>query len=416
MRFIWDVYSDQPYPLKNKALKKIMRFKVWPDHLKVGLTNILVTPLVFLNYFWVKQKTPKTDEFFGLGVNIDREPDTVVKMVNELGVDHLLIRFPLCKIDQLESYLSFVKRFQGKKIVLNLLQSRDLIENPQEFEKALTIVFRKFAPWVEAFQVANAVNRTKWGFFSIDEYLRFYQVAYQLKKKKFREVTLIGPSVIDFEFHLILRALFHLYPIRFEKINTLLYVDRRGAPEKSHLGLNLQRKIKVLASMLALSPRAGPDILITETNWPITGTSPYAPTSENECVAERVYTNYMVRYYLLALATGYIKTVYWHQLIAPGYGLVDNREGIRKRGAYKAFYTMIRLLKGAKLEKFEESHSHYTMLFVKGNKEIEAHWSLKPKRLQTNNHQVISIYGESLMQKDIELGEAVVYVMRDFSR
>ena len=76
---------------------------------------------------------------------------------------------------------------------------------------------------------------------------------------------------------------------------------------------------------------------------------------------------------------------------------------------------MIQLLKGAKLEKFEENQSHYTMLFVKGNKEIEVHWSLKSKGLQTNNHQVISIYGESLMQKDIELGESVVYLIRDFS-
>ena len=189
MRFIWDGYSDQPYPLKDKALKKTMRLKVWFDHLKVGLTNLLVAPVVFLNYFRGKPKISKTDEFFGLGVNIDREPDIAVRMVKELGVDHVLIRFPLCKTCQLESYLSFVKKFQGKKIVLNLLQSRDLIENPQEFEKVLTTVFRKFAPWVDAFQVANAVNRTKWGFFSIDEYLRFYQVAYQLKEKNFKEIT-----------------------------------------------------------------------------------------------------------------------------------------------------------------------------------------------------------------------------------
>ena len=72
---------------------------------------------------------------------------------------------------------------EDNKKMLQDLQSRKLIENPQELEKVLAIVFRKFAPWVEAFQIANAVNRTKWGFFSIDEYLRFYQVAYQLKKK-----------------------------------------------------------------------------------------------------------------------------------------------------------------------------------------------------------------------------------------
>ena len=79
-----------------------------------------------------------------------------------------------------------------------------------------------------------------------------------------------------------------------------------------------------------------------ETNWPITGTAPYAPTSETECVSEEEYADFMVRYHLLAFASQHASSVYWHQLIAPGYGLIDNRDGIRNRiTSYNVCYTKL---------------------------------------------------------------------------
>jgi hypothetical protein len=50
----------------------------------------------------------------------------------------------------------------------------------------------------------------------------------------------------------------------------------------------------------------------------------------------------MIDYFSIAKSSGKVSKVFWHQLIAPGYGLVDNRDGkIRKT---KAFYEFKKLL------------------------------------------------------------------------
>jgi hypothetical protein len=50
----------------------------------------------------------------------------------------------------------------------------------------------------------------------------------------------------------------------------------------------------------------------------------------------------MKEYFDIALKTNKISKVFWHQLIAPGYGLVDNRDGkIRKTKAFYEFKKML---------------------------------------------------------------------------
>jgi len=51
------------------------------------------------------------------------------------------------------------------------------------------------------------------------------------------------------------------------------------------MGLDLVSKIHLLFALATLSPKSTNDIYITETNWPISNTAPYAPTSEKECVS-----------------------------------------------------------------------------------------------------------------------------------
>ncbi|MBE8190443.1 MAG: hypothetical protein HAW58_06295 [Candidatus Thioglobus sp.] len=51
---------------------------------------------------------------------------------------------------------------------------------------------------------------------------------------------------------------------------------------------------------------------------------------------------YMQEYFAIATKTNKIQSIYWHQLIAPGYGLVDNRGGkIRKTPAFYVFKNII---------------------------------------------------------------------------
>jgi len=106
---------------------------------------------------------------------------------------------------------------------------------------------------------------------------------------------------------------------------------------------DLSRKIDLLYSLTRLGPAAATDrIYVTETNWPLSGTAPWAPTSEKECVDEASYAQYLQEYYQIAAASGKIERVYWHQLIAPGYGLVDSRgESLRKREAFFVFRELL---------------------------------------------------------------------------
>jgi hypothetical protein len=105
---------------------------------------------------------------------------------------------------------------------------------------------------------------------------------------------------------------------------------------------DLKNKIEFLDTIVRSSAKAENHIYLTEVNWPISGTAPYAPTSEKECVSENLYTQYMLEYFDIAKKTGKIEKIFWHQLIAAGYGLVDDREGkLRKRDAFYAFKQMI---------------------------------------------------------------------------
>ncbi len=334
--FFWDGYSDQPHVLKDKAYKKRMRALQWKEYLKTFFTALFVLPVAFLHMKFRTQKAPKAFDL-GLCVNLDKGEEQVA-LVEELGVKHLLCRFPLWEMQNIEKYVAFLKRFgEDKHCVLCIMQDREHIEDLELSSLHVRKVFELFSPFVREFQIGNAINRAKWGFFSVGEYLRFYACIQALKDKEFPKLSLLGPSIIDFEYHYTARALFNGFNVRFDKHTSLLYVDRRGAPSNTQLGFNTLDKINLLSSLCALSSKSSDDIYITEVNWPLSNTAPYAPTSEKECVSETDYATFLKAYIRTAKKSGKVRKLFWHQLIAPGYGLVDNREGIRKREGFYAF-------------------------------------------------------------------------------
>jgi hypothetical protein len=345
--FIWDKYSDQPYPIKDKVYKKNMRKKHIFDYIPLILTNLIIFPLSIILIPFFKGNNPKKQnlkKFYGIGV--DYEKSSIQKeLVEELGVKEILIRMPLWKISQVDDYVEFAKSFgKDKTILLNILQDREHIENTELLSKDIDIIFKKFSPYVKEYQLGNAINRTKWGFFSMKEYLVWYQQIQNIRDNNYKDLKLIGSSVIDFEYHYTIRTLFNFFDIRYDKFSSLLYVDRRGAPSNRQMIIfDTANKINMLFSILKLSSKSSNDIYITEVNWPLSNTAPYAPTSEKECVSENDYAKYMIEYLDTAKKSNKIKKVFWHQLIASGYGLVDNRDSkIRKT---KAFYEFKRLIK-----------------------------------------------------------------------
>lgn len=50
----------------------------------------------------------------------------------------------------------------------------------------------------------------------------------------------------------------------------------------------------------------------------------------------------MTDYYRIAWQSGWVEKVYWWELISPGYGLVDHRDGVlRKLPSYYAFKALL---------------------------------------------------------------------------
>lgn len=372
--FEWDKYSDQPYPIRDKKVKKEIYKKTVFDTLKLAGTNILLFPFITarFGYSLVQNKTVSTKNFFGMSVNLDKEPDLTPEFIKELGVDDLLIRLPLSDIENLDKYKAFIEQFDGYNILVNILQDRRHIEDKNLLKKSITSIFKTLD--VKEYQIGNAINRKKWAFFTMDEYMQFYNVVQDIRDGRFQNIKLLGSSVIDFEYHFSLRTLFNFYNIHFDAFTSLLYVDRRGNPLNTQMGLDLIGKIKLLYSIVNLSPKSNNEIIITEVNWPILDTAPYAPTSERECISLDDYTQYMIQYYLMVLSTGMISRVYWHQLVAPGYGLIDNREGIAKYPAFDAYKTMVSHLKDSELVEFDFAKELKYMKF-KGKKNIKVTWS-----------------------------------------
>jgi hypothetical protein len=345
MIFKWDHYSDQPYPIKDKEFKKNIRKKNIFEYISTLLTNMVFFPLAILAMpFFKSKKNIENKKFYSMGVDF-KHGNIQKQLIDELGVKSVLIRFPLAHIDKIKEYLDFVKTYTNDdiEVVLNILQNRDHIENDTVLKINMNLVFKTFAPYVQKYQIGNAINRSKWGFFSIAEYMLWYQKIQELKNTKYPELLLMGSSVIDFEYHYTIRTLFNFLSIKFDIFTALLYVDRRGSPYNTQMFIfNTKQKISMLYSMVRLSPKVSNEIYITEVNWPLKGTAPYAPTSEYECVDEDTYSKYMFEYYDIARKTNKIDRIYWHQLIAPGYGLVDNRNGnIRKTKAFFTFKEMI---------------------------------------------------------------------------
>ncbi|NQZ29847.1 MAG: hypothetical protein HRU06_01180 [Oceanospirillaceae bacterium] len=412
-KFKWDHHSDQPYQLADKSYKKAMKKKHRADIWLLLVTNLFYFPLALIAAFFIKGKKVKRDKFFGLCVNLDKG-DQQQQLIAELGCQQLQIRLPLADIDNLDKYVAFREEFAHCEVLINVLQDRNHIENHSLLLENTRKIFNAFAGSVATFQIGNAINRTKWGFFSVAEYLSFYQQVQQLRDSEFPDIKLVGPAVIDYEYHFTIRALFNGYRIKFDKLAALLYVDRRGAPENTQTGIfDTTRKIDFLYALAKLSGKSSDEIIISEANWPLSNTAPWAPTSETECIDEEDYANYLLRYYLLAFASDKVESVYWHQLIASGYGLVDAREGLVKRGAFYVFKTMLAQLQGSCVVSFRKEGDAHHLICSKADSVIEVLWnSGEQQQSLITEHRVIDKMGEALTG-DIFIGQSPIYLIRD---
>lgn len=352
----WHAPSDQPFRIGDRALKRRLRRAALAEYGRVALTATLAAPLIGLRLREVlatmrPSELPPRD-FVGIAITPGSAPDDeLVALVRDLGVRRLLMRVPVWHRDRLPAYRRFLDRFPDADVLVAVPQDRDAVCRPEWWRADLRAILATFAGRVSDFQIGQAINRTKWGCAHLGEAFDLFEAAESLRAE-FPGVRLVGPGLIDFEPLPMLRALLTLRRFRFDAVAALLYVDRRGAPTNTQYGwFDLRRKIAFQAAVAGLSPRLRPRdrhrLWITETNWPLAGTGEAAPTSPGECVSEEEQATYLRAYFQQAYATGLVERVYWWQLVATGYGLVDPRGGtLRRRPAFE----MLRRIVGGEVE------------------------------------------------------------------
>lgn len=435
-KFLWDYFSDQPHTLKDKKFKNQLYKKGLWQFFKSSFCLPLLPPLILTSFF--RKQAIQKDVRKGIGLAVHVESDLPEKkivsnellraMVEELGVNQLIVRIPLANIDQLDIYLKHIDNLmkEGREIVVNILQCRLLLDQPKELEKALLKVFSAIKNKVQYIQVGNAYNRRKWGFIHFGEYHDFFQLAQKCADQVSPHIKLIGGSVIDFELPPFLESLFNLRQGRPDEFAAQLYVDRRGAPENTQGGFNFLRKINLVQLMLQSSWKCAGRLWITEFNWPLKETGAFAPCKGSALVSEEDQANFLARSYLIALASGRVRTCYWHQLVAPGYGLIDNRNGkIKKRPSYFAFKALNALYNQATIKKLHigdylntkglycvEATSTYDNKPV----DILALWSIKDTVIteQIKADRFLNQKGENISPKannSIEIGSSVIYCL-----
>jgi hypothetical protein len=409
--YTWDNYSDQPYPLKDKAYKKQMRKRSLVSILKTIIISLFVFPISFIMMPFIKNRRIDTNSFFCLGIDYQREPEETISFVKDLRVKHILVRLKLWEMDTIENLKEFLSNFQNHKITLKIMQDREHVEDLKLLRDDLDTIFSTLGSTVDIFEIGTTINRAKWGFFSVDEYNAFFKTAYDLKKEKYQSLNIIGSGVIDFEYHFTAHTLFNFFNYKYDGVSALLYVDRRGAPENTQLGFSASDKIALLATMTWLSPKTKQKLYLTEINWPISHTAPYAPTSEKECVDLESYANYMLRYYLLALSSQQVDALSWHQLIAPGFGLIDHRDGLKKYPAYKTYKTMIKNLKYAQFLRLDINRDYYIFQCLVNDRLLQIHWSLKTQKLnREDNFEVYSRDGKIIEDDTLNIGPSPIYI------
>jgi hypothetical protein len=352
-RVVWDHLSDQPHQHAGRLDKLRVRLADTGSHVAEAAVVATALPRILSRYRELRRELHRQPvPFAGCGVAVrpwPEDPGALLGLIDELGARHILLRLHPWEDDHAdEEELARELHGRGLELTFALPQNRDLVRDPRRWRKAIEEIAPRFAPYGKRFQVGQAINRSKWGVWNLNEYVRLVEEASDVLRRQ-PGVEILGPSVIDFEYHVTAAALNLRRPgLHFDAVSALLYVDRRGAPENTQAGLDTEGKVLLLKAIADTSRNAVGRCWITEVNWPLRE-GPHSPAGRAVSVGEEEAADYLVRYYLLALGTGAVERVFWWQMIAKGYGLVDP-VGLRRRPAFHAFRTLIRELEGSRLE------------------------------------------------------------------
>jgi hypothetical protein len=378
--FSWNEFADQPHNVAPRRDRLRYHLRHAGSYFSMIARDLAVAAPALKRYRAYMKAMHRRPVEIGspFAVSCSHAPgrdDEVVQALKSAGIRRTLVRVPSWERDDLARHASFVELLhrEGLDVAIALLQRRDDVLNPADWEGFLADTFSMLSSAASHFEVGHAWNRTKWGVWDWREYMSLAQPALALAPK--HGVKLVGPAVIDFEFHLYPPTLAKL---PFDKISSLLYVDRSGAPESAQFGWTMAKKLALWKAVVDRSLPSPRDCWITEFNWPLEGTGKYSPAPGKPSVTEEVQANYLVRYFVIGAASGIVERMYWWQLAAPGYGLIDSRESDwRRRPGYFALRTLVRQVGGSRFEGKAEPAPAEIFYFRKGSEKFAVCWTVR---------------------------------------
>ena len=385
---VWDALSDQPHQHASRAEKLGVRLADAGSHLRNARTVVAAMPRITRCYRQLMRTLHQEPvDWPGVGVAVRPHPDdpeALLAAVRDLGVEQVLLRLEPWQDDHDdEERLARELAAAGYEVTFALPQDRSLVVDPVRWRSKITELAERFVPFGRRFQVGQAVNRSKWGIWRTSEYLELAASAAEVLRARDPSVRILGPAVIDFELHAT-AAIVNApgSPVRFDALASLLYVDRRGAPENRQLGFDTIGKAALCRAVAETARHCGPASWITEVNWPL-WEGPHSPAGRSVSVDEATQAHYLSRFYLLALASGMAERVFWWQAIATGYGLIDPREvELRRRPAFDALATLGAQLRGSRfLGADPSSEGSFIYRFRQSNGEtLLAAWTVEGER------------------------------------
>lgn len=356
-RIVWDRLSDQPHQHAGRFDKLRVRLADTRAHAEEAATIAGALPRIRKRYRELQRELwTKPVPWDGVGLCLrpwPENPEAPLSLVDELNVRHVLVRLHPWE-EEHGAELELVRRLheRGCELTFALPQNRDLVKNPMRWKAAVERLADVFAHYGPRFQVGQAINRSKWGIWNLREYTELARSA-EVILRRIPQVQILGPAVIDFEYHVAAAVLNQKDAgFRFDAVSALLYVDRRGAPENRQAGFDTVDKVVLLKAVADTARNAAGRCWITEVNWPL-WEGPHSPAGKSVSVDEESQADYLARYYLLALGTGLVERVFWWQLVARGYGLIDPADPMnpRRRPSFFTLKTLLRELDGCRLER-----------------------------------------------------------------
>lgn len=355
--WIWDDRSDQAF----SALERKERVRLYPRARSWRMLKATVAAAWSVRKHY---RTNKARAFSApvnlrdrIGIALDpdgKSMDVELQLLNKLGAVPALLRF--CHHEgrsRWHEQAELVRKLSaaGHEVKIALVQDRRALQEPDAWCQFVLEVLELSHEHIAAVEFGHAINRVKWGIWDFEELKRLYAPLIELRKR-YPALNITGPATIDFEYPFMLAAMGE-WPQQVPPaaLSHHLYVDRRGAPENPQNGFNAIDKFALASAIASYLQVPDSKVVVSEVNWPISGTSIYSPVTSpfeyplakpgevaDNGVDESAYSDYMLRYIVLALCSGLVDRVFWWRLVARGYGLVDKSDDgeLRERPAFLA--------------------------------------------------------------------------------